>query len=609
MKKLTAILVTGAMLFSQTFAQGITVSTTEETITITVDMGDHYIGQKVGYELFRPAKSISDVTGTTDGDYTLYDSATVLSALESVGEGTVGADGKATFTITPRIDAVSGFYDITAGVKTKTLRLAEKFPFAPKSAVDTLLASIQAPTATESTIANLFVDPADPDVLAGFEVLGLTEYPEYAIYQGETYGGAATRAKLHSVLLNDLKGKNYNKAQVGTTFQNAVYRAVVLALKDNAKLIEFMEANPAKTGLSLAKLYTDVYSDTTLFTATDKTALAAKLTSHPWTGTETLPQITDVIDEYIFMQGVTTLTDGYGKIGTMIDLGEDVLTAHYAVLTNYDTSVKETVWQAVSTATTMTEFVSLLNTAIEENQQSNTGGNVIITPPTNPQGGITGGVTGSLGGGTFGGGGGGGGSVGGGAATGNTGSGTPQAPVIFTDLEGVEWAEEAITELYKMGIISGNGDQTFAPENPMKRSEFLKILMLGLGLVDETAQAEFEDVAPDSWYYIYVASAYKLGIANGYENKFSPDDTITREDAATMIYRCVSAAGKQLPELKADSSFDDHGDISEYAQEAVNALYKAEIINGMSETEFSPKTDITRAQAAKMIYGLINSLK
>lgn len=601
MKKFTAILTAGIMMFSliPAYAQGITVSTTEETITLTVDMGSYYAGKTIGYEVIRPTKGVGNVT---DGA-----SATLLSVFESFGESVADANGKATFTITPRTDAPAGYYNAVAGVKEKTIEISEKFPFAPKSAVDSLILSIEAPEATSDTIAALFVDPSDPEVLAGYEVLGLTEYPEYNMYKDDTYGGSAMRTMVHKVLCNDLKGKSYLKAQVGTAFQDAVYRSVMFTLKDASALVSFMENNATKVGLSNAKLYSTVYSKPEVFTADDKTALATKLAAHGWTGTETIQNIANVIDEYIFMTEVTSLTDGYGKIGTMIDLGMDVLTAHGAVLTNYETSVKEDVWRAVSSATTMTDFVTALNASIPANQQSGAGtgtnNGIIITPPSTPPT-------------SSGGGGGGGGGFGGGSLKPSTAPSTPAAPTpgntsnsIFSDIADVAWADEAITELYKEEIISGNGDGTFAPNNSMKRSEFLKILMLALELVDENAETDFNDVAKDSWYYTYVASAQKLGIANGYNNNFQPDATISREDAATMIFRCVAAAQKQLPELKEESAFADDSHIADYAKDAVSALYKAEIINGMSETEFSPKTNITRAQAAKMIYGLMNAVR
>ena len=115
----------------------------------------------------------------------------------------------------------------------------------------------------------------------------------------------------------------------------------------------------------------------------------------------------------------------------------------------------------------------------------------------------------------------------------------------------------------------------------------------------------FNDIKGDEWYYNTVKTAALMGIVNGDENgNFNPDMPITRQDAALMVYR----AYKDL--LSADNDdqrFADCDDISEYAREAVGVLAENKIINGRDDNKFDPKMNITRAEAAVIVYRVINN--
>ena len=82
-------------------------------------------------------------------------------------------------------------------------------------------------------------------------------------------------------------------------------------------------------------------------------------------------------------------------------------------------------------------------------------------------------------------------------------------------------------------------------------------------------------------------------------------DVVTREDMAVMLYNASVASGKAY-DKENYTEFDDDELISDYAKEAVYALKNAKIINGTDLRHFSPKESATRAEAAKIIYGLLN---
>lgn len=177
----------------------------------------------------------------------------------------------------------------------------------------------------------------------------------------------------------------------------------------------------------------------------------------------------------------------------------------------------------------------------------------------------------------------------------------------FTDLGSVEWAQPAINSMYARGILAGKSATEFAPNDNVTRAEFAKIVVKAFGLEDSgAAVSTFSDVNAGDWYYEYVAAAYNKGIITGYnDGRFGVADNITRQDMAVIIYRAAQAAGKSIKDVNAAINFADAGSIADYAKEAVTALQKGGVINGVSATEFAPAATATRAQAAKMVYGLI----
>ncbi len=201
--------------------------------------------------------------------------------------------------------------------------------------------------------------------------------------------------------------------------------------------------------------------------------------------------------------------------------------------------------------------------------------------------------------------------VGGYTSSGPSGSGgqvTPPAPVvpvtIFDDIISVPWAETAINELAKKGVLSQPADKKFRPNDNVTREEFIKMLIIALGLNNEIAEnSTFTDVDLNAWYAPYINVAYKLGITSGYpDGSFGIGDYITREDLSTLAYRAVN--GEEAANI---SAFADDYDIADYAKSAVYAMRALGIIDGVGDNLFMPKATATRAQAAKIIYGLINA--
>lgn len=172
----------------------------------------------------------------------------------------------------------------------------------------------------------------------------------------------------------------------------------------------------------------------------------------------------------------------------------------------------------------------------------------------------------------------------------------------FTDLDEASWAKESIEKLLEKGIISESEDKKFNPNVNVKREEFIKMIVLATGILDNEAKCDFTDVNENKWYYPFVASAYQKGITNGRDdNSFGAGEYITREDMATLICRAFEG----LEVLEDSELFADDESISAYAKEAVYTLKALNVINGMGDNLYAPKGIVTRAQAAKVIAGLL----
>ncbi len=191
-----------------------------------------------------------------------------------------------------------------------------------------------------------------------------------------------------------------------------------------------------------------------------------------------------------------------------------------------------------------------------------------------------------------------------------TGSDSTQTGSVFTDLDSVPWAESAILSLADKGIVHGRGDGIFAPLDDVTRAEFVKMVLSTFGIDATGYTCTFPDVVSGEWYYEFVATGAELGIVSGRgDGTFAPNDKITRQDAAVIIEKAVAAAGKTLPEKREELNFNDKADISDYANESVNLLTKAEIINGYDDNTFRPLGNCTRAEAAVMLNNLLGAIE
>ncbi len=173
----------------------------------------------------------------------------------------------------------------------------------------------------------------------------------------------------------------------------------------------------------------------------------------------------------------------------------------------------------------------------------------------------------------------------------------------FDDLKNYSWAEKAVSSLAARNIISGVYQNSFKPQEYIKRGEFVKWLVNTLCL-DAQYSSNFEDIKKDSNYWHEVAVAKALGIARGYANKFKPEDYITRQDIMVLVERALEVANKPMVKTKSSlaTKFSDSSDISSYAQDSISVLVANDLIKGNNKNQILPRKFATRAEAAQLLF-------
>ncbi len=181
---------------------------------------------------------------------------------------------------------------------------------------------------------------------------------------------------------------------------------------------------------------------------------------------------------------------------------------------------------------------------------------------------------------------------------------------VFNDLDSVSWAEESILELQKAGIVSGDEDGNFRPNDSITREEYLKILMLALDIPMTGEAGHFTDVKVEDWYYSYVAGAYASGIVQGISGEeFGIGRKITRADMAVMLLRALKYKGIVPKPEKAAFVFSDFDEMPQYATESISVLAEANLMNGVGNNCFAPAANTTRAEAAVATQRIIEYIR
>ncbi len=167
------------------------------------------------------------------------------------------------------------------------------------------------------------------------------------------------------------------------------------------------------------------------------------------------------------------------------------------------------------------------------------------------------------------------------------------------------WAQKEIVKYVEEGFINGYGNNSFQPDNYIKRSEFIKIVnsLFGFSQKDKIA---FKDVKEGDWYYDEVAKASRIGYVKGSsDGNFNPDKFITRQEAAAIIAR-IHEIEENLSE--GSLKFSDRDDISGWALNYIKAVADDGYMKGYNDNTFKPLSNISRAEAVVLISRIAGSV-
>ena len=175
----------------------------------------------------------------------------------------------------------------------------------------------------------------------------------------------------------------------------------------------------------------------------------------------------------------------------------------------------------------------------------------------------------------------------------------------FTDT-GWHWAKSYIEFVAKRKLFNGTGDNRFSPDTGMTRGMFATVIgRLYEGSYNEIVTMSthaFTDCNYDDYFGKYVDWASEKGIIVGYgKGKFGPNDMITREQMAAIIYRFADSLGILPKDLDDTLNYPDTGTISSWAETAALYCQSTDSVSGRTNGSFSPQETATRAEVATII--------
>ena len=561
---------------------GITLKSevTVSDVELTVQCGAAYANKKVMVQVFEPAGSIEDLKSAS-GKYDVTDVEKIDKALCCVYYGIANASGDMTFKFTPMGE--KGKYTVRVTGEGMSAPTELVFEFLTTEDKTAILSEIVL-TPTKDAVAEMFAKADNENIYKPYQILELDKSEYYADFES---------------MSDSVKAEVYEYIAAGIAADAAIDPAGLLKLYEKAVMVEYLNAatgeglkayidkHVEELGFKDTKGYTKIYNDSDRLSDKVKTEFLKAVAAADISGKD-VSEISAVLEDAALIS-LLSYTDSPGVIEAVIGEFEDEILAAGADIDAFKDAATLSVCRDVIDAQpfeSLEDFAEELNAVIPDGNGGSSGGS----------------------------GGGGGGSSSSGSKV--SYSFSDVAPVIpdvpnassyvFNDIATVVWAHEAITVLHEKGIISGRPDGSFAPDAAVTREEFVKMLVAALGFETSGAAADFADVSGNEWFAPYVYTAYNNGIVSGMGDGFGVGRNISRQDMAVMCANALKVKGAELKAVKAESKFADN--ISDYAKEAVEKLYSAGLINGLSDTEFGATGTTTRAQAAKLLYEVTKAI-
>lgn len=174
-------------------------------------------------------------------------------------------------------------------------------------------------------------------------------------------------------------------------------------------------------------------------------------------------------------------------------------------------------------------------------------------------------------------------------------------PLPFTDVGASDWFRDAVAYVYSHQLMNGTAPDAFSPYETTTRAMIVTILYRYEGS-PAAAGSSFQDVPAGQYYTDAVAWAARHGVVNGYNTtQFGPNDTITREQMAAILYRYAQYKGLDVSGRADLSRYADGNQISAYAKDAMSWANHQAFINGVDAYTLQPGGFASRAQVATIL--------
>lgn len=180
---------------------------------------------------------------------------------------------------------------------------------------------------------------------------------------------------------------------------------------------------------------------------------------------------------------------------------------------------------------------------------------------------------------------------------------TTYSKLPFSDVRIADWFYNDVKYVYEKGMMAGTAADVFAPNATTTRAMIVTILYRLEGSPAVTGTSSFVDVPAGQWYTDAVNWAAANQIVKGTSaTTFAPNDSITREQMAAILYRYAQYKGYDVTKKADLSGYSDNGQVSAYAKDALAWANAAKLINGVTNTTLAPQGNATRAQVSAILH-------
>jgi uncharacterized protein YaiE (UPF0345 family) len=184
-----------------------------------------------------------------------------------------------------------------------------------------------------------------------------------------------------------------------------------------------------------------------------------------------------------------------------------------------------------------------------------------------------------------------------------------EAASPFTDIPDSGETRTAIDYAVANGLMNGTSDTTFSPNSAITRGQIITILYRLEGEPAVTDTASFSDVSSSKYYANAIAWAKSVGIVTGNnDGTFRPDEALTRQQFAAILYRYAQYKGYDTTVTGDLDSFKDGSTVGSYARDAMNWANGVGLIKGTTSNTLSPTGTATRGQAAIILMRLCENV-